>query len=115
MILYWILSALLAAFLLGFLISFHRSGKIVDGIYDLIRLVQYTEQEIEGMKISIRAIAETTTRTAADMEKLKEEKEAQEPKDSESLRRAKEEIERFNEGIANILSFGAEEKDGDRK
>ena len=115
MLMYLILAAVLLLAVAELIFSFNRSGKIVEGLYDLIRNVRYMEQEMDGMKASLRAIAETTVETAEVVEQMRKEKEAAELPDEEAARRAKEEIDRFNTGIANILSFGTDEKDGGKK
>lgn len=85
------------------------SGRKMRGELDEIR------ENVTSILILMRTVAEDSARTDAIVEKLLEQKELDVTPDSEAARRAKEEIDRWNAGIANILSFGTGEKDGDRK
>lgn len=62
------------------------------------------------LSTGVRAIGECVMEISERLKKL----ELEEQPNMESARRAMEEIKQFNEGIANILSYGnGEKKDGD--
>lgn len=119
MILKLIIYSIYLAVSIFIIVFYSRSGKRIEDIFDELYLlsgdVKSISREIESIKTSLRAIAETTAETAATVEQMQKEKEASELPDEEAARRAKEEIDRFNTGIANILSFGTDEKDGGKK
>ena len=100
-------------------VMFKRFGnqveKMFDALYALAGEVNEISAEISGIKTSLRVIADTTAETEEAVKQMRQERAEAETPDEELARRAKEEIDRFNAGIANILSFGTEERDGERK
>ena len=115
MLLYVILGSVFLTGGILTILMFKWSGDIKEGIYDLILQAKSMQDDMESMKLSLRAIADTTAETAEVVAQMRREKEAAETPDEEAARRAKEEIDRFNAGIANILSFGTDERDGGKK
>ena len=68
---------------------------------------------LQGATTALRALSESASRMEAALQKLLKQRE--EAPDEETARRAREEIDRFNAGIANILSFGVDAKGGGGK
>ena len=76
----------------------------------ILRAVDELSQFTVDLSIGVRSIGECVIEVSEQLKK----RESDEQADVEAARRAREEIKHFNEGIANILSYGnGEKKDGD--
>lgn len=97
------------------ILSWNRNGKDRETSLHLLSIMNTMENEMENMKTCIRAIADTTAKTEATVELMKQEMDADGFPDPEKERKAKEAIDRFNEGISNILSYGQDDRGGEKK